>query len=174
MYIPAPRDPLVNDMINPLVYDALNPLMNNSLNPLVNEAQNPLMNDAINPLVNKAISPLMNESINYLVNDAINPLVNDAINPLVNDAINPLINRAYPGLFFFTMHGTPAGFGVAADDGIVVLFSESLNHAGTAVPVGEMLMIFDTGNRWIGYLVPTGSGGYTRFDITGHWVGYAH
>ncbi|NJM07121.1 hypothetical protein HC891_14490 [Candidatus Gracilibacteria bacterium] len=158
MYIPTQRNPLTND----------------ALNPLLNESINPLTNDALNPLLNESINPLMNDALNYLANDALNPHTNGAINPLVNEAVNPLNNGAYPGPLFFHIQGTFAGFGVAADGDILALFNELLTHAGTAVPVGDMLAIFDTGNRWVGYLLPNGAGGYARFDIAGQWVGYAH
>jgi hypothetical protein len=165
-------DPRINPSLNPYVNTALNPYVNSRLNPFVNSALNPYVNSTLNPHVNTLLNPFVNSRLNPFVNTVINPLVNTSINPAVNPAVNPFLNPHFQGLRFYDLNLFPQGFGIQADNDVILRFDSNLNFQGIGVrnSVGGYIL-FDPNNNWIGYLVPDQQGGYLNFGLEAGWCG---
>ena len=153
----------------PAEADAVNCQIAPSENPNINYAINPSVTFRWNPDVSFAINPDVSFSINPNVTFQYNPDVTHSINPEVNPALNPT-RGPWKGFFVCSLDGRVVGASVIANNQVMVAFAGD-KWIGYFVATGEGgYNFFNRANRWEGFLVPTESGGYVFFNRQNNWT----
>lgn len=156
-----------------------------SKDPRVNPTLNPHFNYTINPNSNYLINPNSNYLINPYSNYLINPLSNYTLNPKSNPYINPH-NYSFSGQIVYDLSLNVKYFIVKASEEVILFYDVELNWRYFGVKAkGEdqkkvnknkeeahpvIYVVFDLNNRWVGYMVSNGSGGFNYFSLTNQWL----
>jgi len=181
----ASKDPRVNPTLNPHFNYTINPNSNYLINPNSNYLINPYSNYLINPNSNYLINPNSNYLINPYSNYLINPLSNYTLNPKSNPYINPH-NYSFSGQIVYDLSLNVKYFIVKASEEVILFYDVELNWRYFGVKAkGEdqkkvnknkeeahpvIYVVFDLNNRWVGYMVSNGSGGFNYFSLTNQWL----
>ena len=121
---------------------------------------------------NPTTNPRSNPTINPFSNPTINPRSNPTINPRSNRMINPRSNITYSGPFVYNLDLDQIGFGVRANDRILLLFDNDAEFIGFGVlHGGDGYATFDSQSEWTGHLVSDRRGHYLQFDLDNEWIG---